>query len=186
MKRLLLSGGLLIFTATLVSAQAPSTVSPVSAHGAVIDKYCMGCHNDKTKTAGLSLADVDIAHPGAKTGTLEKVVLKLKSGMMPPAGMPRPDAATVNTFVASLEDAIKLATASPSPAFVIGGAALYAAAIPMAREMHLTELDEAVDGDVRFPAFDKSMWLLVNQHHHAKDERHAMSFRFCRYQHVPE
>jgi cytochrome c551/c552 len=105
-----------MFAATLVSAQAPTSVAPIPAHGAVIDKYCMGCHNDKTKTAGLSLADVDITHPGAKIGTLEKVVLKLRSGMMPPAGMPRPDAATVNSFVTSLEDSIdKEAAARPNP-----------------------------------------------------------------------
>ena len=89
-------------------------------------------------------------------------------------------------IVASLDDAIELAAASPSPAFVIGGAALYAAAIPLARVLHLTELDESVEGDVRFPVYDRSKWLLVNEQRHPKDERHAMSFRFCRYQHVPE
>src|SRR5687767_6625673 len=59
-------------------------------------------------------------------------------------------------LVGSLDDAVALAGRSPSPAFIIGGAALYDAALPRVAVMHLTELDEPVDGDTFFPQFDKA------------------------------
>ncbi len=82
----------------------------------------------------------------------------------------------------SLDDAIRLALDTPGPAFVIGGAALYAAAIPRVRIMHLTQLDEAVDGDVFFPPFERADWRLVHEVRHERDARHAISFRFCTYE----
>lgn len=82
----------------------------------------------------------------------------------------------------SLEDALRLAQSSPEPAFVIGGAAIYQAAIPHARVMHLTELDEAVEGDAFFPPFEKSLWCLVSEVSHDRDSNHTIAFRFCRYE----
>ncbi len=82
----------------------------------------------------------------------------------------------------SLEEAINSASASAQRVFVVGGAVLYAAALPLAMIMHLTELDEPVDGDVRFPAFDQAKWRLVEEVRHTPDDRHVMGFRFCRYE----
>ena len=82
----------------------------------------------------------------------------------------------------SLEDAMRLALGLPEPVFVIGGAALYAAAIPHVRVMHLTELDAAVEGDAFFPPFDKSQWRLASQIKHERDASHAIAFRFCSYE----
>jgi dihydrofolate reductase len=90
---------------------------------------------------------------------------------------PHPDL----VLAASLDEAIFEAAASPPPAFIIGGAALYAAALPRVEILHLTELDEAVDGDTLFPPFDRSQWRLVEEIHHGRDDRHAISFRFRRY-----
>ena len=66
-------------------------VQPAAQHRAVLNQYCVTCHNERTKTAGLLLDKVDLAKVPDSTETWEKVVRKLRSGMMPPAGLPRPD-----------------------------------------------------------------------------------------------
>ena len=65
---------------------------------AVFTQYCQGCHNDKAKTsgnfAGLSLEHIDMAKAAEHAETLELAIRKIRAGMMPPAGMRRPDPAT--------------------------------------------------------------------------------------------
>jgi len=61
---------------------------------AVLDQYCVTCHNQRLKTAGLTLDTLDIAKPASQAEVWEEVVLKLRAGTMPPAGGPRRDAAT--------------------------------------------------------------------------------------------
>ncbi|MGB7157612.1 MAG: dihydrofolate reductase [Tepidisphaeraceae bacterium] len=82
----------------------------------------------------------------------------------------------------SLDDALGLVSGAPGPAFVIGGAVLYAAAMPRVRVMHLTELDEPVEGDVMFPPFDRTQWRRVSAVPHPRDDRHAIGFTFSRYE----
>ncbi|HLX44578.1 MAG TPA: DUF1592 domain-containing protein [Bryobacteraceae bacterium] len=72
----------------------------------LIDQYCVTCHNDKAKTGGLSLSSQNIAPQ-----EWEKVVLKLRAGMMPPAGMPRPDAAVIDSLASSIENDLDRAAA---------------------------------------------------------------------------
>ena len=62
--------------------------------------------------------------------------------------------------------------------FVIGGAQIYAAALPIATRIHLTEVDADVEGDVRFPTFDRSGWRETMREAHAADSRHAHAFAF--------
>jgi dihydrofolate reductase len=97
----------------------------------------------------------------------------------------RPPAAGVH-LARSLPEAADLAAATspPGPAFVIGGAVLYAAAIPLVSVLHLTELDDPVDGDVYFPPFDRSAWRLTAELRHPKDGKHPAAFRICRYERV--
>ena len=57
---------------------------------AVLDKYCITCHNQKLKTAGLSLEAADFARPSNSADIWEKVIRKLRAGVMPPPGMRRP------------------------------------------------------------------------------------------------
>ncbi len=77
-----------------------------------VNRYCVGCHNDKLKTAGLSLA----AAGTAPSDTLEKVLRKLRAGEMPPPGIPAPDAATRGAIVSSLETQLdKQAAEHPNP-----------------------------------------------------------------------
>ena len=81
----------------------------------------------------------------------------------------------------SLDAAVALAGASDNRAFIIGGAVLYAAALPRVDVMHLTELDDPVAGDAFFPPFDRSQWRLLDETLHGRDDRHAFSFRFRTY-----
>jgi len=87
-----------------VASHPVAPAAPIAApDGALVQKYCVTCHSDRLKTGGLSLQNVDPAAPAIDGQVWEKVVQKLHGGMMPPQGMPRPDAATLNTFVTSLE-----------------------------------------------------------------------------------
>ena len=58
------------------------------------------------------------------------------------------------------------ALAGAPEVFVIGGGEVYAAALPLARRLHLTELQRAVEGDARFPAFDKTQWMQILREPH--------------------
>ena len=78
---------------------------------AVLQQYCIGCHNSRNPAADLALDHVDIDDAGAHPEIWEKVVRKLRTGAMPPAGMPRPDEATYETLASRLEAALDKAAA---------------------------------------------------------------------------
>jgi hypothetical protein len=83
---------------------------------ALLDRYCVGCHNEKTRAGNLAIDKLDLAHPGNNAESWEKVVRKIRAGMMPPAGMPRPDRATLDDFASKLELALdSAAAAKPNP-----------------------------------------------------------------------
>jgi hypothetical protein len=83
---------------------------------AVVDKYCVTCHNQRLKTGGLTLDTPDLANVAAHPDVWEKVIRKVEAGMMPPAGVPRPDAAARKALVANLEGVLdRAAKASPNP-----------------------------------------------------------------------
>ena len=104
--------GLHASQATAPAARAPVDRPPVDR--ALLDKYCVTCHNERLKTAGLTLDKVDLTKIGEHAATLEKVVQKLRSGQMPPDGRPRPEKPDVDRFVTSLETALDRAT-EPNP-----------------------------------------------------------------------
>ena len=82
----------------------------------VLRRYCVGCHNARLRTAGLALDTMDPARVGDHPAAWEKVVRKLRTGAMPPAGRRRPDAATYEAVAAGLETALDQAAASdPDP-----------------------------------------------------------------------
>ena len=94
---------------------APAPAPPAS-HRATINRYCVSCHNDKAKTGGLSLETADLANVGAAPDVWEKVVRKVRVGMMPPQGAPAPDAQTRGALVASLTTTLDAhAKAHPDP-----------------------------------------------------------------------
>ena len=83
---------------------------------AVINKYCVTCHNAKLKTAGLMLDGLDVQHVGDHAELWEKVARKFRTGEMPPPGMPRPDKAAYEEVNAQLETALDAASAAnPNP-----------------------------------------------------------------------
>jgi mono/diheme cytochrome c family protein len=98
--------------------QAPVTTEAPSAadHSAVVTKYCVTCHNDRAKVGGLTLEKLDIADPVAGADTWERVVRKVRVGMMPPQGSPQPDqtarAALVSYLTTSLDQGV---AAHPNP-----------------------------------------------------------------------
>lgn len=99
-----------LFIAALIAAGA------ACAQQALLDQYCIGCHNQKLKTGGLELDKLNLQQPGPDAETLEKVVRKIRAGMMPPAGARRPDRATLDAFATSLEDSLdRAAAAHPNP-----------------------------------------------------------------------
>jgi hypothetical protein len=91
--------------ATATAPQASST-SQGAPDRSLLDRYCVSCHNSKLKTAGLALDAVNLAQPDAHAEILEKVVRKLRTGQMPPAGRPRPDGQMAVTFVSALESSL--------------------------------------------------------------------------------
>ena len=83
---------------------------------AVLNQYCITCHNAKLKTGGLELDRLDLEHAGANAETWEKVVRKVRAGMMPPAGAPRPERKVLDVLAASVADALDRAAAvNPNP-----------------------------------------------------------------------
>jgi hypothetical protein len=73
---------------------------------ALINQYCVGCHNDKVRTAGLSLADFDPDAAAQHAEVAEKVIRKLRGGLMPPAGARRPESQASAALVSWLETRI--------------------------------------------------------------------------------
>ena len=112
MKRLVLSGGVLIFCAVLSPAQSPT--SSIAEQRALINRYCAGCHNDKIKSGGMTLSKLDLAHVDQNADLAEKVIRKVRAGLMPPAGLPRPDLTAMSAFAGGLEEQIDKAAASAS------------------------------------------------------------------------
>jgi len=99
--------------AVLMKAQ---TAAPATNPRAFFDKYCVTCHDQDQRTAGLALDTLDLSKPGEHAEVLEKVIVKLRSGSMPPPGMPRPDAATYRAVATALENTLDKAWAShPNP-----------------------------------------------------------------------
>ena len=93
--------------------EAPATAAEARA---VLDRYCVTCHNERLRTGGLALDAVDPAQVAGAPEIWERVVRKLRTGMMPPAPRPRPDAATYAGIVGYFETALdRVGDANPDP-----------------------------------------------------------------------
>ena len=86
------------------TATSVSSAANASAQSAIMKEYCATCHNDKLKVGGLSLDKADVAHIGDNPEMWEKVVRKLRAGLMPPPGIRRPDLASYDGLTAWLEN----------------------------------------------------------------------------------
>jgi mono/diheme cytochrome c family protein len=93
-------------------APAPGTAAGAASAGAALNRYCVTCHNERLKTAGFVLDPATLSDVGAHADSWEKVVRKLRTTSMPPAGAPRPDAATYDSVATFLETALDRAAAA--------------------------------------------------------------------------
>src|SRR5437867_3445386 len=104
------------------AAQPAASAAPAaSPQRALLDRYCVGCHSQRARAAGqeaarkLTLDDLDVARVADHPDVWERVVRKLRAGMMPPASARRPDKATYNTFITWLETELARAAVPYAP-----------------------------------------------------------------------
>src|SRR5438105_1274793 len=112
MRKRLVSRTLFIIVAASSLAFLPlahTQQQPPSQPRKLLDQYCVTCHNQRARTADLLLDKMDVDHTAANPEAWEKVIRKLRGGMMPPAGMPRPDKAALDGFLSYLETSLERA-----------------------------------------------------------------------------
>ena len=97
--------------------QAPAAATTASPDSTFLTQYCIGCHNQRAKVAGLALDTLDLSKMGADAETWEKAVKKIRTGMMPPSGARRPERTALDGFAANLEERLDKA-ADPNAALV--------------------------------------------------------------------
>ena len=114
---------MLVLTASQTAPTAATQAPPpggdtAAAHRSVLNRYCVPCHNERNKAnAGrLALDAVDFSRIGDHAEVFEKVILKLRAGLMPPSGRARPEPAARATLVGFLETELdRHAAAAPNP-----------------------------------------------------------------------
>jgi hypothetical protein len=107
-----------VLCAGVVRQEAPSAqvAAPTPPPRAVLDKYCITCHNQRMKTGGLALDVLNLAQVSEHAETLEKIVRKLRTGAMPPVGRPRPDKALSDSVTSWIEAELdRAARERPNP-----------------------------------------------------------------------
>lgn len=111
-------------SSTVSGGQTRAAVTPAPAHDAsaapldraLLDKYCVTCHNDRLKTAGFTIEKLDVNAVEGNTETLEKIARKIRTNQMPPPGRPQPDKPVADAFVASVEQRLdQVALKNPNP-----------------------------------------------------------------------
>ena len=90
-------------------------VAAVSPQRALVNQYCVACHNEKLKSGGLTLTTLNLDAPDQSAEVAEKVIRKLRGGLMPPAGAKRPEAHATAEFVSWLETKIDAAATGSKP-----------------------------------------------------------------------
>jgi len=100
----------------ILAAVASYTGIAHSEEQAIVNQYCVTCHSERLKTGNLVLEKLNPTQASANAETWERVIRKVRAGMMPPAGAPRPDRGTLDVFAASLETQLDRASAAhPNP-----------------------------------------------------------------------
>jgi mono/diheme cytochrome c family protein len=102
--------------AVTFSLRAAPPEPTATTERALLDEYCVVCHNQQMKTGGLMLDKMDLAHIPEGAETWEKAIRKLRGVMMPPQGNPRPDQAELDGLIHYLETSLdRAAAAKPNP-----------------------------------------------------------------------
>jgi mono/diheme cytochrome c family protein len=119
-KGTLLIGLATVLCAVLVHAQNRPQTPTAATQRALLDQYCVTCHNDRLKTANLSLEKLDLTTAGDHSELWEKVIRKLRAGVMPPPGMRRPPTAEYEGLRDWLEAEVdRKAATRPNPGAVV-------------------------------------------------------------------
>ena len=105
---LLCAAGAMLGATAAASAQPAADAAP---HRATLDRYCVVCHNERLRTAGLALDAADLVDVAGDAAIWEHVIRKLRVGAMPPPGRPRPDRGDARVLVTYLEAALDRAAA---------------------------------------------------------------------------
>ena len=101
---------------TVAAAPAQAVAGTEAPSRALLDRYCVTCHNERLQTAGVMFDLVDIDRADLHRELFEKVARKLRSGQMPPPGRPRPEPAAIDAFVTALEAELdRVGAAAPNP-----------------------------------------------------------------------
>ena len=103
-------------TSALVNEAQPSDVMSVTSRQEMAGQYCVRCHGDRLRSGEFAFSSLNLGRPDLNAEQAEKVILKLRTGMMPPAGMPRPNEETLKAFASALEtDVDRVAASRPNP-----------------------------------------------------------------------
>lgn len=113
-------GTFVVCVGCVLPAGGQETSIPIAAaatqHRGLLNRYCVTCHNERLKTADLLLDKVDVENVPQMADVWEKVIRKLRTQMMPPAGMPRPVDSDYDSLATYLETEIdRAASANPNP-----------------------------------------------------------------------
>jgi hypothetical protein len=130
--------------------------APAVQYRTTLNRYCVTCHNDKLKTAGLSLEKIDVENPPAGAEIWEKVIRKVRSNAMPPPGRPQPEKAFYDDFPAYLESSIdRAAFAKLNPGRPVAHRLNRAEYVNSVRDFLSVEIDpEALPSDDTGYGFD--------------------------------
>jgi mono/diheme cytochrome c family protein len=135
------------------TSPAPAATSAAADLKATVDTYCVTCHNQRLKTGGLALDTVSVSDVPAHADVWEKVIRKMRGGMMPPAGVPRPSTGASAALVSYLETTLdRTARQAPNPGR------------PLAHRLNRTEytnairdlLDLRIDASTMLPSDDSA------------------------------
>ncbi len=116
---------------------------------ALLDRYCVTCHNERLQTAGVMFDRVDIDRADLHRELFEKVARKLRGGLMPPPGRPRPEPAAIDAFVTALEAQLdRVGAAAPNPGRVVSHRLNRTEYVNVVRDL----LDLEIDGEALLPS----------------------------------
>ncbi len=124
MRKIHVAASIAGFAATLLSTALPTSANarpqealePESHGQALVNRYCLSCHNNQALRGGLSLEETPLTQLTGNEALWERVLRKLRAGAMPPTGAPRPDLAAYGNLVNFLETSLDhIAASSPNP-----------------------------------------------------------------------
>ncbi|MBM3771384.1 MAG: DUF1592 domain-containing protein [Acidimicrobiia bacterium] len=160
------SGG--IATAQVRAAAAKSAPAHATSTGpldrALLDKYCVTCHNDRLKTAGFTIEKLDVNAVEVNAETLEKIARKIRTNQMPPAGRPQPDKAVADAFVAAVETRLdQVALKHPNPGRVASRRLNRAEYVNVIQDLLALEVDgtQLLPSDMAGYGFDNNADVLA-------------------------